>query len=213
MSEASAWSRRAFLTAVLAAPLATSGCALVFHGPTEKAERSGRIIWGYVLLDLVVAPFLIVGIGPLVGLVVPIGLIIDIATGSLYVRGPRKNRRGRPSDDDELYDDEPPDDLYDDSVPDDDGRRLTTVVEAPICAVARTAIRGRRDPLAAARAFARHAERCDHCQLAVIRRHGTPLALRVPSVDHVPRVELYGGEPVTRAWVAQLDDSGPTAPA
>ncbi|MFT6144949.1 MAG: hypothetical protein ACJAZO_004841 [Myxococcota bacterium] len=67
--------RRTFLigTSLLAVVSATPGCALIFDGGKGPDERDyGRLLWGWLILDI-----LFTGL---------IGVVIDLATGAIYVR-------------------------------------------------------------------------------------------------------------------------------
>lgn len=67
--------RRSFLTgsALFAAVSTTPACALIFDGAKSPSERDhSRILWGWLILDI-----LFTGL---------IGVVIDLATGAIYVR-------------------------------------------------------------------------------------------------------------------------------
>src|SRR5947209_4774591 len=66
--------RRAFLGILTATAgvVTLSGCATIIEGSKKPDERTGELMWGYVLVDV-----LLLGVIP---------LIIDLATGAIYER-------------------------------------------------------------------------------------------------------------------------------
>ncbi len=75
--------RRSFLAgSIFAGAIATMpGCALIFDGGKGPDERDhGRILWGYLILDILFTGLL--------------GLVIDFATGAIYARKGRRVATG-----------------------------------------------------------------------------------------------------------------------
>ncbi|MCO5168720.1 MAG: hypothetical protein M9894_20465 [Planctomycetes bacterium] len=73
------------LVLILCAPLVlSSGCATIFVGGKSEAQRSANINWGFFVLDIFLTG--------------AIGLIVDFATGAIYLDKPASDKACVPVD-------------------------------------------------------------------------------------------------------------------
>ena len=139
------------------------GCALIFNGPTPSGMRCG-VRWGFVILDLLVGGFVTIS-SPVLVLVIPVGLLVDLATGAIYKdRRDKPCKRGRPRDADDW-----------DLDPDEDARNVL-----PTCEESRRIVLALGDRPALPRTLAAHVERCPTCRLALTPDAAT-LAAHAPA--------------------------------